>query len=88
VNEAVLAPWNEGESGPDGRVSVLRSDPLWWERRNWIHWIFPAIVSSERADETFLLRDETILRFWRRGPETADGYHVAQRDGGHCRPRI
>ena len=28
------------------------------------------------ADETIVLCHETILRFWRRYPETADGYQV------------
>ena len=28
------------------------------------------------ADETIVLCHETILRFWRRCPETADGYQV------------
>jgi hypothetical protein len=30
-----------------------------------------------RCDETILLSNETIFRFWRRYPETAVGYHTA-----------
>jgi hypothetical protein len=38
---------------------------------------FFRIVSSSRGDETILVCDETIFRFWRRTPETADGYQTA-----------
>jgi hypothetical protein len=31
--------------------------------------------------------DETIFHFWRRCPETADGYQMANETAGHCRPR-
>jgi len=37
---------------------------------------FLRIVSSGCGDETILLCDETIFRFWRRTPETADRYQV------------
>jgi hypothetical protein len=40
---------------------------------------FLRIVSSGYGDETILLRDETIFRFWRRTPETADGYQVGNK---------
>jgi len=35
--------------------------------------------------ETIRQRHETIFRFWRRYPETADGYHVVNETGaaGH-----
>jgi hypothetical protein len=39
-------------------------------------------VSSRRGDDTILRRDETIFRLRRRTPETADGYQVANKNGG------
>jgi hypothetical protein len=57
-------------------------------RASWLNLLnFSGYCFVRPADETILLRDETIFRFWRRCPETADGYHVEQRDGGRCRPR-
>jgi hypothetical protein len=35
--------------------------------------------------ETILQRDETISRFWRRRPETADGYQASNNNGGQRR---
>ena len=35
-----------------------------------------------QVDETILQRDETIFRFWRRYPETALGYHIANETAG------
>ena len=43
------------------------------------------IVSFGPGHETILLGDETIFRFWRRTPETADGYQVANNNGGQRR---
>jgi hypothetical protein len=40
---------------------------------------FKPIVSSAFSDETILLRDETIFRFWRRHPETAGSYWLDKR---------
>ena len=34
------------------------------------------------GDETILLGDETIFRFWRRHPETALGYQFDNENGG------
>jgi hypothetical protein len=39
------------------------------------------------ADETILPADETIFRFWRRYPETAAGYHSANRTAGTPAPK-
>jgi hypothetical protein len=44
------------------------------------------IVSSGPARETILLGDETIFGFWRRTPETPDGYQVSNNSGGQRRP--
>jgi hypothetical protein len=46
---------------------------------------FKPIVSSAFSDETILLRDETIFRFWRRHPETAGSYWLDNEDGGQRR---
>jgi hypothetical protein len=43
------------------------------------------IVSSGPGDETILLGDETIFRFWRRTPETSVGYQLANNNGGQRR---
>jgi hypothetical protein len=37
------------------------------------------------SDETILLGDETIFRFSRRHPETADGYQLDNENGGQRR---
>jgi hypothetical protein len=67
---------------PQRAAFSVQPDHLEWRRLGWIHWIFPANVSSDKADETFLLRNETIFRFWRRGPETAYGYQVTNETAG------
>jgi hypothetical protein len=42
-----------------------------------LHPVRHRIVSSGWRDETNLPRDETISRFWRRHPETANAYQAA-----------
>ena len=37
------------------------------------------------AHETILPGDETIFRFWRRTPETLDGYQIGNNNGGQRR---
>ena len=43
---------------------------------------FPRQCFVATCDETFLRRDETIFRFWRRYPETAHGYQIANATAG------
>jgi hypothetical protein len=42
------------------------------------------IVSSGRGHETILKGDETISRFWRRDPETADGYSFGNKTAANA----
>jgi len=47
--------------------------------------IFCRLFHPPVSDETILLGDETIFRFWRRRPETADGYQYDNENGGQRR---
>ena len=48
---------------------------------------FAPMFRPSTADETILLCHETIFRFWRRYPETAVGYHVANETAGTPAPK-
>ena len=72
---------DEGQSGCNGQLAKFSLSISTTSGPAEFIGFFP-IVSSDGADETILLRDETIFRFWRRCLETTDSYQVANETAG------